>query len=103
MIAERVLAARDRSQWRWAKAGLPATTNGRVPGAVLRRDFPAAEDGMGVISSALADGVITQRGVDRLLRLSWTIADLAGVDQPRLSEVMDALNLREEEQQGVAA
>ena len=103
VIAERVLAARERSQWRWAKAGLPATTNGRVPGAVLRRDFPAAEDGMGVISSALADGVITQRGVDRLLRLSWTIADLAGVDQPRLSEVMDALNLREEEQQGVAA
>ena len=47
--------------------------------------------------------MITQRGVDRLLRLSWTIADLAGVDQPRLSEVMDALNLREEEQQGVAA
>lgn len=103
VIAQRVLAARDRSQWRWAKAGLPATTNGRVPGAVLRRDFPATEDGMGVISTALADGMISQRGVDRLLRLSWTLADLAGVDTPRLAEVMDALSLRETEQQGVAA
>ncbi|KAA8746787.1 YifB family Mg chelatase-like AAA ATPase [Corynebacterium tuscaniense] len=103
VIAQRVLAARDRSQWRWAKAGLSATTNGRVPGAVLRRDFPAAEDGMGVISTALADGMISQRGVDRLLRLSWTLADLAGVDTPRLAEVMDALSLRETEQQGVAA
>lgn len=103
VIAQRVLAARDRSQWRWAKAGLPATTNGRVPGAVLRRDFPATEDGMGVISTALADGMISQRGVDRLLRLSWTLADLAGVDIPRLAEVMDALSLRETEQQGVAA
>lgn len=103
VIAQRVLAARDRSQWRWAKAGLPATTNGRVPGAVLRRDFPATEDGMGVISTALADGMISQRGVDRLLRLSWTLADLAGVGTPRLAEVMDALSLRETEQQGVAA
>ena len=55
------------------------------------------------ISTALADGMISQRGVDRLLRLSWTLADLAGVDTPRLAEVMDALSLRETEQQGVAA
>lgn len=100
-IAQRVLAARDRAKHRWFRAGLSASTNARVPGAVLRRDFPATDDGMGVISSALANGAITQRGVDRLLRLAWTVADLAGVDQPRLAEVMDALDLRASRQAGV--
>lgn len=100
-IAQRVLAARDRAKHRWSRAELPAGTNARVPGAVLRRDFPATEEGMGVISTALANGEITQRGVDRLLRLSWTMADLAGVEQPRLAEVMDALDLRATQQTGV--
>ncbi|WP_087118154.1 YifB family Mg chelatase-like AAA ATPase [Corynebacterium urinipleomorphum] len=102
-IAQRVLAARDRAAHRWSRTGLPVLTNGRVPGPVLRRDFPATEDGMGVISSALADGTITQRGVDRLLRLAWTVADLGGVAQPRLAEVMDAMDLRSAQQAGVMA
>ncbi|MCT1683556.1 YifB family Mg chelatase-like AAA ATPase [Corynebacterium appendicis] len=102
-IAERVLAARDRAKRRWAKAGVSATTNARVPGAVLRRDFPADEEGMGVISKALGDGIITQRGVDRILRLAWTVADVGGVDKPRLAEVMDALDLRATVEAGVAA
>lgn len=103
VIAQRVLAARDRAKYRWDRTGVPAPTNARVPGAVLRRDFPAADDGMGVISSALANGEVTQRGVDRLLRLAWTVADLAGVDQPRLTEVMDALDLRAVQHAGVVA
>lgn len=102
-IAQRVLAARDRAKRRWAKAGVSATTNARVPGAVLRRDFPADEEGMGVISKALGDGIITQRGVDRILRLAWTVADVGGVDKPRLAEVMDALDLRDTHEAGVAA
>lgn len=102
-IAQRVLVARDRAKHRWARAGVSARTNARVPGPVLRRDFPATEDGMGVISTALAGGTITQRGVDRLLRLAWTVADLAGVAQPRLAEVMDALDLRSTQQVGVMA
>ena len=70
---------------------------------MLRRDFPATEDGMGAISAKLANGEITQRGVDRLLRLAWTVADLGGVDKPRLAEVMDALELRATQEVGVTA
>ena len=102
-IAERVLAARDRARHRWTKAGLSAVTNARVPGAVIRRDFPADEEGMSVISKALSNGSITQRGVDRLLRLAWTVADLGGVDKPRLADVMDALDLRATQHAGVMA
>ena len=103
VIAQRVIAARDRAKHRWFKAGLNSATNARVPGAVLRRDFPATEDGMGAISAKLANGEITQRGVDRLLRLAWTVADLGGVDKPRLAEVMDALELRATQEVGVTA
>ena len=102
-IAERVLAARDRARHRWSAAGLSAATNARVPGAVIRRDFPADEEGMSVISKALSNGSITQRGVDRLLRLAWTVADLGGVDKPRLADVMDALDLRDTQHAGVMA
>lgn len=102
-IAERVLAARDRARHRWSEAGLSAATNARVPGAVIRRDFPADEEGMSVISKALGSGLITQRGVDRLLRLAWTVADLGGVDKPRLADVMDALDLRATQHAGVMA
>lgn len=102
-IAERVLAARDRARHRWSAAGLSAVTNARVPGALIRRDFPADEEGMSVISKALSNGSITQRGVDRLLRLAWTVADLGGVDKPRLADVMDALDLRDTQHAGVMA
>jgi magnesium chelatase family protein len=38
-------------------------------------------------------GEISARGVDRVIRLSWTIADLAGVPRPAMSEVGYALAL----------
>lgn len=103
VIAQRVLVARDRAKHRWGKAGVRAETNSRVAGATMRRHFPADDSGMAVIESALAKGDITQRGVDRILRLSWTIADLAGIDQPRLAEVFDALELRASHGTGVLA
>lgn len=93
-IAERVLVARDRAKRRWERAGVPAQTNSRVPGPTLRRHFPADEEGMAVVAESLATGKITQRGVDRVLRVAWTVADLAGVDRPRLADVFDALSLR---------
>lgn len=102
-IAARVLEARERAQHRWTTTGIRATLNSRVHGALLRRHFPADESGMAVISKKLANGELTQRGVDRVLRLSWTIADLAGMSQPGLAEVLDALDLRAAQQQGVLA
>lgn len=100
-IAQRVLGARDRAKHRWEKAGVRAATNSRVAGATLRRHFLADDAGMAVIEGALANGDITQRGVDRILRLSWTIADLAGAERPSLEHVFDALELRASKERGV--
>ena len=39
-------------------------------------------------------GVLTARGVDRVLRVAWTLADLAGRDQPDAGDVRVALDCR---------
>jgi magnesium chelatase family protein len=38
-------------------------------------------------------GEISARGVDRVIRLSWTIADLSGVSRPTVAEISYALGL----------
>jgi magnesium chelatase family protein len=38
-------------------------------------------------------GQISARGADRILRLSWTVADLDGVGRPGLPQVSSALGL----------
>lgn len=39
-------------------------------------------------------GLLTARGLDRVLRVAWTIADLAGDDRPDAGHVALALELR---------
>lgn len=38
-------------------------------------------------------GEISARGVDRVIRLSWTVADLGGVARPTVAEISYALGL----------
>jgi magnesium chelatase family protein len=61
---------------------------------VLRRDFPIRH-GTGVIEDGLKRGVLSARGVDKVLRIAWTLADLAERDQPRRDDVYAALGLRQ--------
>jgi magnesium chelatase family protein len=48
----------------------------------------------------VADGKLTQRGADRVIRLAWTVADLGGREQPTISDVWEALFLRTKGVQG---
>ena len=96
VIADRVRAARHRAANRWHKAGYVVRTNAAVKSCVLRRDFPADDAGMALLESYLGLGKLTQRGVDRTLKLAWTLADLAKLDQPSLEQVAIAMDLREE-------
>lgn len=93
-IAQRVAHARERASFRWSAAGVGETTNSRVPAPLIRRHHPATESAMAYLSAQLAGGVVTQRGVDRVLKLAWTIADLAGAAQPGIDHVAQAVDLR---------
>ena len=89
----RVEAARSAAAERLA--GTPWRLNSQVPGSWLRgpeaRLRPAVTK---EIDRALERGGITMRGYDRVLRLSWTVADLAGAPRPTVDHVGQALYLR---------
>jgi magnesium chelatase family protein len=91
-VRERVLAARDRTARRLA--GTPWTTNAEVPGPVLRREWPIPQDALVSLSADLDRGDLSTRGVDRVMKVAWTLADLAGRDLPRRDDVDRAISLR---------
>lgn len=88
-VGQRVARARDRAVQRW----VTWASNAAVPGTVLRRDHPADDAGMVMLQEKLRLGELSHRGVDRTLRVAWTLADLQGRQRPGVAEVMDALEL----------
>jgi magnesium chelatase family protein len=47
------------------------------------------------LRTALDRGLLSIRGVDRTLRVSWTLADLAGRASPGRDDVSTALSFRQ--------
>ncbi|MEV6178246.1 YifB family Mg chelatase-like AAA ATPase [Streptomyces sp. NPDC052016] len=92
VVADRVRAARERAAARLA--GTPWRTNGEVPGRELRNRWHPAIGAMDEAERNLERGVLTARGLDRVLRVAWTVADLLGHDRPDASDVALALQLR---------
>ncbi|HEY7483737.1 MAG TPA: YifB family Mg chelatase-like AAA ATPase [Streptosporangiaceae bacterium] len=90
-VAERVLLARERTAKRLAAT--PWLTNAEIPGPELRRRFTPPADSMSPVDSALRDGRLSARGLDRVLRVAWTCADLAGRESPSVDDVGLALDL----------
>ena len=89
----RVVEARARAAKRLAGTGW--RTNAEVPGKQFREDdwrLPA--EVRAPLDVALEKGLLSLRGHDRVLRLTWTLADLAGIDRPGRREVGTALALR---------
>jgi magnesium chelatase family protein len=91
VVAERVAAARERALRRLA--GTRWRLNAQVPGPELRRAFRPAPGALVPLERAMDLGEISARGVDRIVRMSWTLADLAGADRPGTAEIGYALGL----------
>jgi magnesium chelatase family protein len=91
VVAARVASARARQLDRLAPLGY--RTNAEVPGPVLRQDLPRP-GGVALLDQAVTRGLLSARGVDKTMRLAWTIADLAGAAKPRQADVQLALAMR---------
>jgi magnesium chelatase family protein len=91
-VATRVAAARAAAAERLR--GTPWTLNGEVPGSWLRERLGAAPALLVDVDRALERGSLSLRGADRVLRLAWTLADLAGREAPSRTDVGRALTLR---------
>jgi magnesium chelatase family protein len=90
-VRPRVLAARARAQTRLA--GTPWSTNVEVPGPVLRRRWPVPRETLRPLQIRLDRGQLSTRGLDRVLKLSWTLADLAELPVPGVEQVHEATAL----------
>lgn len=95
-VAARVIVARAAQRERWR--ALSVTVNGRVPGHRLRRaPFRLPRATTQPLDRALDHGRLSLRGYDRVLRLSWSVADLAGHTVPTPDDLGQALSLRSAE------
>ena len=94
-VRARVGHARAAAAERWRPFGF--TTNAEVAGAVLRRNFRLGAAAMAPLKSALDLGLLSIRGVDRSMRVAWSLSDLAGRTTPGVDEVSVALSFRQME------
>ncbi|MFT3799304.1 YifB family Mg chelatase-like AAA ATPase [Microbacterium sp.] len=93
MARERVREARERAAARLRET--PWRTNAEVSGAWLR-DGPLAPEPVirRPLDAALQRGALTLRGYDRVLRVAWSVADLAGRERLEVADIGRALYLK---------
>src|SRR6266516_4167975 len=91
VVAKRVELARKRAGFRLR--GTRWRLNAEIPGSELRRRYAPAPGALAPLERAMDLGESSSRGVDRVIRLSWTGADLANVARPTITEVSYALGL----------
>ncbi|MCF2528541.1 YifB family Mg chelatase-like AAA ATPase [Yinghuangia soli] len=92
VVAARVREARARAAHRFADT--PWSVNAEVPGRELRSCWATDPDALAMAARDLERGRLTARGLDRVLRVAWTVADLRGHDRPTSDDVGTALELR---------
>jgi magnesium chelatase family protein len=92
VVRERVALARDRAARRLRDT--PWRTNAAVPGPVLRMYWKPPADALVTLKRDVDRNTTSTRGIDKVLKVAWTIADLAGRDQPSLADVNAARALR---------
>ena len=97
-IAGRVAAARSIQHERLKGWGYE--TNAEVAGSVLRGALRPPARATSSLDRAMDRQTLTARGYDRVLRVAWSVADLAGHPSPDADDVGQALGFR---QQGAAA
>jgi magnesium chelatase family protein len=92
VVAERVRQARAAAARRLAGTGW--STNAEVPGGWLRARLGPDRRLVRALDQSVDRGTLSLRGVDRVLRVAWTLADLKGREAPTFDDVGTALDLR---------
>ena len=102
LIRARVAAARATAAARWAGTGY--ATNAAVPGSLLRaRRWRLPRPALELAQQSMRRGQLSARGLDRVLRVAWSVADLAGHAVPDAGDVAEALYYRSDEGEAWAA
>ncbi|GLW04928.1 hypothetical protein Misp01_00580 [Microtetraspora sp. NBRC 13810] len=89
VVAERVLLARERAAKRLSAT--PWRANSELPTGALHGDLRPPPAAMKPLTACLDSGSLSARGLDRVLRVAWTLTDLSGKDHPEVTETSAAL------------
>ena len=99
-LGSRRRARLRRERW----AATPWRCNGEVPGSALRSlPWALSRSVLAPAETYLQRGQLSARGFDRVLRLAWSVADLAGHTSPVAGDVAEALFFRTGRSEGWAA
>ncbi len=91
-MRQQVLAARDRQASRFAPD--PLMVNGRMGSRQLRKHCKLDQPGETILKQAMTELGLSARAHDKILRVSRTIADLAGVEEIAPEHVAEAIHYR---------
>jgi len=91
-VASRVAAARAAAAERLRGSGW--RINADVPGPALRSQWRLPPAVTASADIRLDRGELSARGYDRVLRIAWTVSDLAGRTRPTATDVDEAVALR---------
>jgi magnesium chelatase family protein len=91
-IRERVIVARERQSARFA--GRPVTCNARMGSRELKQFVTLDEMTLQMLKNAMSEMNLSARAYDRILKVSRTIADLAGSDAITHEHVFEAVQYR---------
>ena len=92
MIRQRVVEARARACKRLEDT--PWRLNAQLPGAWIRHHSGIETSLINQLDRLVESGHSSMRGVDRMLRLAWTLADLEGAPRPTFDHIVAAQQLR---------
>lgn len=92
-IRARVITARATAQARFTNESW--SLNSQIPSRALRTTYKPERSAMNFLHDQLERELLTARGLHKIIRLSWTLADLAGHLSPNLADVQRAYQLRE--------
>jgi magnesium chelatase family protein len=92
-IRERVMQARAQAASRFRDE--PWKLNAEIPSRALRTTYAPDRKAMSFLHDELDKERITARGLHKVIRVAWTLADLGGRGKPNLVDVQSAYQLRE--------
>lgn len=92
VIRERVIKARNVAEKRFA--GMGWKLNSQIPARALRSTFQPDRIAMNFLHDELDRENITARGLHKIIRTSWSFADLYGHTVPTMDDVMAAHTMR---------
>jgi magnesium chelatase family protein len=92
VMRERVITARKRASERFQSE--PWRLNSEIPSRALRTTYAPERSAMNFLHDELEREHITARGLHKIVRVAWTLADLGDRERPTLTDVEDAYQLR---------